>query len=97
MWLSALLALRGVTFSGMGDRRSGEAAIVAWMERSEIQGRPIRIKVPPKLVIGRRTVLVPPARRVVVAFDANNSRPWALHCHLLYHLEAAMFTTLYYV
>ncbi|MFL6834244.1 MAG: multicopper oxidase domain-containing protein, partial [Xanthobacteraceae bacterium] len=22
---------------------------------------------------------------------------WALHCHLLYHLEAGMFTTLRYV
>src|SRR5262249_42317650 len=45
----------------------------------------------------RDTVLVPPARRVVVAFDANNPGLWALHCHLLYHLEAGMFTTLRYV
>jgi FtsP/CotA-like multicopper oxidase with cupredoxin domain len=36
-------------------------------------------------------------RRVVVAFDANNPGLWALHCHLLYHLEAGMFTTLRYV
>jgi FtsP/CotA-like multicopper oxidase with cupredoxin domain len=41
--------------------------------------------------------LVPPGRRVVVAFDANNPGLWALHCHLLYHLEAGMFTTLRYV
>ena len=45
----------------------------------------------------RDTVLVSPGRRVVVAFDANNPGLWALHCHLLYHLEAGMFTTLRYV
>ena len=45
----------------------------------------------------RDTVLVPPRRRVVIAFDANNPGLWALHCHLLYHLDAGMFTTLRYV
>ena len=45
----------------------------------------------------RDTVLVPPRHRVVVAFDANNPGLWALHCHLLYHLDAGMFTTLRYV
>jgi hypothetical protein len=35
----------------------------------------------------RDTVLVPPGRRVVVAFDALNPGLWALHCHLLYHLD----------
>jgi FtsP/CotA-like multicopper oxidase with cupredoxin domain len=45
----------------------------------------------------RDTVLVPPGRRVVVAFDANNPGLWAIHCHLLYHLDAGMFTTLGYV
>jgi FtsP/CotA-like multicopper oxidase with cupredoxin domain len=45
----------------------------------------------------RDTVLVTPGRRVVVAFDANNQGWWALHCHLLYHLEAGMFTTIRYV
>lgn len=45
----------------------------------------------------RDTVLVPPGRRVVVAFDANNPGLWAFHCHLLYHLEAGMFTTFKYV
>jgi FtsP/CotA-like multicopper oxidase with cupredoxin domain len=45
----------------------------------------------------RDTVLVPPSRRVVVAFDATNPGLWAIHCHLLYHLDAGMFTTLRYV
>ena len=45
----------------------------------------------------RDTILVTPGRRVVVAFDANNPGWWALHCHLLYHLEAGMFTTIKYV
>jgi FtsP/CotA-like multicopper oxidase with cupredoxin domain len=44
----------------------------------------------------RDTVLVPPGHRVLVAFDANNPGLWALHCHLLYHLEAGMFTTVRY-
>jgi len=45
----------------------------------------------------RDTVVVPPGRRVVVAFDANNPGWWAFHCHLLYHLDAGMFTTFRYV
>jgi len=45
----------------------------------------------------RDTVLVTPGRRVVIAFDANNPGFWAFHCHLLYHLDAGMFTTLRYV
>jgi FtsP/CotA-like multicopper oxidase with cupredoxin domain len=44
----------------------------------------------------RDTVLVTPGRQVVVAFDANNPGWWALHCHLLYHLDAGMFTTIRY-
>lgn len=45
----------------------------------------------------RDTVLVPPGKRVVVGFDANNPGLWAFHCHLLYHMEAGMFTTFKYV
>ena len=45
----------------------------------------------------RDTILVTPGRRVVVALDAHNPGWWALHCHLLYHLEAGMFTTIKYV
>jgi FtsP/CotA-like multicopper oxidase with cupredoxin domain len=45
----------------------------------------------------RDTVLVTPGTRVTVAFDADNPGWWALHCHLLYHLDAGMFTTVRYV
>ena len=45
----------------------------------------------------RDTVLVTPGRRVVVGFDANNPGLWAFHCHLLYHMDAGMFTTFKYV
>jgi FtsP/CotA-like multicopper oxidase with cupredoxin domain len=45
----------------------------------------------------RDTVMVAPGHRVLVAFDANNPGHWAMHCHLLYHLEAGMFTTVQYV
>jgi FtsP/CotA-like multicopper oxidase with cupredoxin domain len=45
----------------------------------------------------RDTVLVTPGTRVVIAFEANNPGWWAFHCHLTYHLEAGMFTTLRYV
>jgi FtsP/CotA-like multicopper oxidase with cupredoxin domain len=45
----------------------------------------------------RDTMLVTPGKRVVIAFDANNPGWWAFHCHLLYHLDAGMFTTLRYV
>jgi len=45
----------------------------------------------------RDTVLVTPGTRVVVAFDANNPGYWAMHCHLLYHLNTGMFTMLRYV
>jgi len=45
----------------------------------------------------RDTVLVTPGRRVVIAFDANNPGWWAFHCHLAYHQEAGMFTTVRYI
>ena len=44
----------------------------------------------------RDTILIPPNRRVTVALDANNPGWWAIHCHLLYHLDAGMFTTIKY-
>jgi FtsP/CotA-like multicopper oxidase with cupredoxin domain len=45
----------------------------------------------------RDTILVRPMGQVVVAFNANNPGWWAFHCHLLYHLDAGMFTTIRYV
>ena len=44
----------------------------------------------------RDTVLVPPASKITVAFDADNLGIWALHCHLIYHLVTGMFTVLKY-
>lgn len=44
----------------------------------------------------RDTVLVPPQKRVVIAFDADNPGHWAFHCHLLYHASAGMFATFKY-
>lgn len=44
----------------------------------------------------RDTVLVPPKTTVTVAFDADNPGWWALHCHLVYHMAAGMFTTVKY-
>lgn len=44
----------------------------------------------------RDTVLVMPNSTLAVQFDANNPGVWPLHCHILYHLEAGMFTVLRY-
>ena len=44
----------------------------------------------------RDTILVPPKKRVVIAFDADNPGSWAFHCHLAYHMHSGMFTTFKY-
>jgi FtsP/CotA-like multicopper oxidase with cupredoxin domain len=44
----------------------------------------------------RDTILVPPMGRVLIAFDANNTGRWALHCHNMYHMEAGMMTEIRY-
>ena len=44
----------------------------------------------------RDTLMVPPGSKMTVAFDADNSGVWPLHCHLLYHLDAGMFTLVKY-
>lgn len=44
----------------------------------------------------RDTVLVGPNSSVSIQFDADNPGVWPLHCHILYHLEAGMFTVLRY-
>lgn len=44
----------------------------------------------------RDTVLVMPKSSISIQFDADNPGVWPLHCHVLYHLEAGMFTVLRY-
>lgn len=44
----------------------------------------------------RDTVLVMPKSTVKIQFDADNPGVWPLHCHVLYHMEAGMFTVLRY-
>jgi len=44
----------------------------------------------------RDTLMVPPGSKMTVAFDADNTGVWPLHCHLLYHLDTGMFTVVKY-
>lgn len=44
----------------------------------------------------RDTVLITPHSTLTIQFDANNPGVWPLHCHILYHLEAGMFTVVRY-
>jgi len=44
----------------------------------------------------RDTLTVPPRSKMTVAFDADNSGVWPMHCHLLYHLDTGMFTVVKY-
>ena len=44
----------------------------------------------------RDTIHIPPGKRAVVAFDADNPGHWAFHCHLAYHMHAGMFATFRY-
>jgi FtsP/CotA-like multicopper oxidase with cupredoxin domain len=44
----------------------------------------------------RDTVLVMPKSSLSIQFDADNPGVWPLHCHVLYHMEAGMFTVLRY-
>ena len=39
----------------------------------------------------KHTVIVKPAERLSVAITADAPGPWAVHCHLLLHMEAGMF------
>lgn len=45
----------------------------------------------------RDTLLVMPNSTIAVQFDADNPGVWPLHCHILYHMEAGMFTVLRYM
>jgi FtsP/CotA-like multicopper oxidase with cupredoxin domain len=44
----------------------------------------------------RDTIHIPPGKRAIVAFDADNPGHWAFHCHLAYHMHAGMFATFNY-
>ncbi len=44
----------------------------------------------------RDTILVMPNSTVAIQFDADHPGVWPLHCHILYHLEAGMFTVVRY-
>lgn len=44
----------------------------------------------------RDTILVTPNSTLSIQFDANNPGVWPLHCHILYHVEAGMFTVVRY-
>lgn len=56
---------------------------------TEIDGKPIEGAV-------RDTVLVMPNSTLKIQFDADNPGVWPLHCHILYHMEAGMFTVVKY-
>lgn len=44
----------------------------------------------------RDTILVMPNSTISIQFDADNPGVWPLHCHILYHLEAGMFSVIRY-
>ena len=44
----------------------------------------------------RDTVLVPAKGTCSVLLDADQPGLWAFHCHIMYHAESGMFTTLLY-
>ena len=45
---------------------------------------------------GARHLLIPATGGSPSRSTLNNPGRWAFHCHLLYHLDAGMFTTIKY-
>jgi FtsP/CotA-like multicopper oxidase with cupredoxin domain len=41
----------------------------------------------------KHTVIVKPSERVSYLVSADTPGRWALHCHLMFHMEAGMFRT----
>ena len=41
----------------------------------------------------KHTIIVKPSERVSYLLSADTPGKWALHCHLIYHMEAGMFRT----
>ncbi|SDC13862.1 copper resistance system multicopper oxidase [Acinetobacter boissieri] len=48
----------------------------------------------PKNMPSKHTIIVPPGKTVSVLLTADELGDWALHCHLLYHMNAGMMNTL---
>lgn len=44
----------------------------------------------------KHTVDIPPMGKQIIEFYAGEDKDWPLHCHILYHMEAGMFTVLSY-
>ncbi|MBI5074517.1 MAG: multicopper oxidase domain-containing protein [Nitrospirae bacterium] len=44
----------------------------------------------------KHTVDIPPMGKQIIEFYAGEDKDWPLHCHILYHMEAGMFTVLTY-
>lgn len=44
----------------------------------------------------KHTVDIPPMGKQTIEFYAGEDKDWPLHCHILYHMEAGMFTVLSY-
>ncbi|MBI5205133.1 MAG: multicopper oxidase domain-containing protein [Nitrospirae bacterium] len=44
----------------------------------------------------KHTVDIPPMGKQTIEFYAGEDKDWPLHCHILYHIEAGMFTILSY-
>ncbi|RJQ17701.1 MAG: copper oxidase [Nitrospiraceae bacterium] len=44
----------------------------------------------------KHTVDIPPMGKQTIEFYAGEDKDWPLHCHILYHMKAGMFTVLSY-
>ncbi|MFT3998382.1 MAG: multicopper oxidase domain-containing protein, partial [Asticcacaulis sp.] len=42
----------------------------------------------------KHTVIVPPGQTVSVLLSANEPGDWPYHCHLMFHMQSGMMTTL---
>ena len=87
------------------DLRTGERVAIAFTISTNM-GHPMHlhghdfevVEIDGEKISGalRDTLLVPPGSNMTVAFDADNAGIWAMHCHLLYHLDSGMFTVIKY-
>jgi FtsP/CotA-like multicopper oxidase with cupredoxin domain len=44
----------------------------------------------------KHTIDIPPMGKQTIEFYAGEDKDWPLHCHILYHMEAGMFTVISY-